>query len=229
MHYLITGANRGIGRELARQLLARGEQVSATAREPEKATELQALGEAAGGRLRVFRCDVGSDASARELGAALGETAIDVVINNAGILGEMASLETMDLAAALHTMDVNAFGPIRVSRAVLPMVRRGSRKCLVHITSGMGSIGDNTSGGAYGYRMSKAALNMASKSMSVDLLSEGILSVVVNPGWVKTDMGGQGASLPVETSAGNILALVERLTIKDTGAFFNHTGAKLEW
>jgi NAD(P)-dependent dehydrogenase (short-subunit alcohol dehydrogenase family) len=93
----------------------------------------------------------------------------------------------------------------------------------------MGSIGDNTSGGAYGYRMSKAALNMASKSMSVDLASEGILSVVVNPGWVQTDMGGSGAPLPVEGSAKNILTLIDRLRIEDSGSFFNHTGARFEW
>jgi NAD(P)-dependent dehydrogenase (short-subunit alcohol dehydrogenase family) len=229
MHYLITGANRGIGLELTRQLLARGEHVDATAREPEASADLKALGPASGGRLRIFRCDVGSDSSVRELGAALGDTAIDVVINNAGIMGEMASLEKMDLASALHTIDVNAFGALRVSRAALPMVRRGQRKCLVHITSGMGSIGDNSSGGAYGYRMSKAALNMASKSMSVDLAHEGIVSVVVNPGWVQTDMGGSGAPLPVETSAGNIIALIDRLKMSDTGSFFNHTGKKFEW
>jgi NAD(P)-dependent dehydrogenase (short-subunit alcohol dehydrogenase family) len=228
MRFLVTGANRGIGLELTRQLLARGDHVLATARVPEAAGELNGLGPA-DGRLQVLRCDVGSDSSVLDLAATIGEVAIDVVINNAGIMGEMASLEAMDLASALHTIDVNAFGPVRVSRAVLPMVRRGSRKFLIHITSGMGSIGDNTSGGAYGYRMSKAALNMASKSMSVDLASEGILSVVVNPGWVQTDMGGSGAPLPVEGSAKNILTLIDRLRIEDSGSFFNHTGARFEW
>jgi NAD(P)-dependent dehydrogenase (short-subunit alcohol dehydrogenase family) len=229
MHYVITGANRGIGLELARQIVARGGQVDTTAREPEAASELGQLARESNGRLRVFRCDVASDSSVRAFGAALGGAAIDVVINNAGIMGELESLETMDLASALHTIDVNALGALRVSRALLPMVRRGTRKCLVHITSGMGSISDNTSGGAYGYRMSKAALNMASKSMAIDLAPHGILSVVVNPGWVKTDMGGKGAPLPVEDSAAHILALIDRLRIGDSGSFFDHTGEKLEW
>lgn len=229
MHHVVTGANRGIGLELTRQLLARGDQVTATARHPESATELQALGAAAGGRLRVLACDVASDGSARALGEALAGEAVDVVINNAGIMGQKASLEGMDLMEALHTIDVNAMGPIRVSRALLPMVRRGQRKCLVHITSGMGSIGDNTSGGSYAYRMSKAALNMASKSMSVDLAREGILSVVVNPGWVQTDMGGAGAPLPVRDSAAHILALIDRLRPEDSGAFFNHDGSRYPW
>ncbi len=177
----------------------------------------------------MFRCDVASDSSVDALGQALAGAAIDVVINNAGVMGELESLEKMDLAEVLHTIDVNALGPVRVVRAVLPCVRRGARKCLVHITSGMGSIGDNTSGGAYGYRMSKAALNMASKSMSVDLGREGIASVVVNPGWVQTDMGGAGAPLPVEDSAAHILDLIDRLRPEDSGSFFNHTGAKYPW
>jgi NAD(P)-dependent dehydrogenase (short-subunit alcohol dehydrogenase family) len=229
MHHVITGANRGIGLELTLQLLARGDHVTATARHPEAATELQGLGAAAGGRLRVLACDVASDSSARALGAALDGTPVDVVINNAGIMGQMTSLEEVDLMDALHTIDVNAMSAIRVSRALLPMVRRGQRKCLVHITSGMGSIADNTSGGAYGYRMSKVALNMASKSMAIDLAPEGILSVVVNPGWVQTDMGGPRATLPVQRSAANIIALIDRLRPEDSGSFFNHDGGRYAW
>lgn len=229
MRYLVTGANRGIGIELVRQLLGRGHEIDATARDPGAASELRGLAAGSGGRLRVHACDIASDSSAEALGRALAGAAIDVVLNNAGVMGQLESLEQMDLAEVLRTIDVNALGPLRVVRAVLPCVRRGARKCLVHITSGMGSIGDNTSGGAYGYRMSKAALNMASKSMSVDLAREGIVSVVVNPGWVKTDMGGPRAPLPVEDSAAHILDLIDRLRPEDSGSFFNHTGAKYPW
>lgn len=229
MHFVVTGANRGIGRELARQLIEGGHSVDATAREPEAATELKAIASRSSGKLRVFQCDVGSDSSVLALARSLESTPIDVVINNAGVYGTDQSLERLDTAAALHTIDVNALGPLRVSRALLPMLRRGQRKFLVHITSGMGSIGDNTSGGSYGYRMSKAALNMASKSMAIDLARERILSVVVNPGWVKTDMGGPGATLAVETSARNILKLIDRLRLDDSGAFFDHTGDRIEW
>jgi NAD(P)-dependent dehydrogenase (short-subunit alcohol dehydrogenase family) len=229
MHFVVTGANRGIGLELTRQLIERGNSVDATAREPDTANDLNALAAGSHGTLRVFRCDVGSDSSVIAFARAIESTPIDVIINNAGVYGTDQSLERLDTAGALHTLDVNALGPLRVSRALLPMLRRGQRKSLVHITSGMGSIGDNTSGGSYGYRMSKAALNMASKSMSIDLAHERISSVVVNPGWVKTDMGGAGATLPVETSARNILKLIDRLRFEDSGAFFDHTGDRIEW
>ena len=229
MHYLITGANRGIGLELTRQLLGAGHDVHATARAPESADALGSLAGGASGRLHIHSCDVASDTSVAELATALGGAALDVVINNAGIFGEQKGLESLDLDDALRTFAVNALGSLRVTRAVMPMLRRGSRKCLVHISSGLGSIGDNTSGGLYGYRMSKAALNMASRTIALDYKKEGLISVVVNPGWVRTDMGGPGAPLDVATSASNLLAVIGRLRLEDSGAYFNHTGEAYPW
>ena len=127
------------------------------------------------------------------LGEARHEAAVDVVINNTGVSGRRAGLGDLDLEDVMRTFNTNALGAVRVTRAFLPHLRRGAGKRVAHISSGMGSISDNTSGGAYGYRMSKAALNMASKSMSIDLRGEGIISVVLNPGWVQTDMGGASA------------------------------------
>lgn len=229
MHIVITGANRGIGLELTRRYVLRGDRVDATARAPERAEELAELARASGGLLRVFRCDVADSASVHAFAEALGDTAVDLLVNNAGIMGKMQALADLDHADLLRTFDTNALGPVRVTGALLPHLRRGSRRKIVHVTSGMGSIGDNTSGGAYGYRMSKAALNMACKSMANDLRREGFTVIVVNPGWVKTDMGGSGAPTPVDESAKLMMDLFDRITPSDTGTFFDYRGHTWPW
>lgn len=231
MRAVITGANRGIGLELVRQLLARGDRVEATVRDPEAAPELAALRSP---RLVIHRVDVTEPASVTELAAALGDTAIDVLVNVGGVYGGAAqSLPQMAADLMLpdvrDTHDVNAVGPLRMSLALLPHVRRGTGKKLVHVTSGMGSIADNTSGGYYAYRMSKAALNMMSKSLAVDLRDEGIVSFVINPGWVQTRMGGSGAPTPVADSAAGILRRIDGATPQDSGEFLEWKGGRLAW
>ena len=230
MRALVTGANRGIGLELVRQLLARGDAVEACARHPDAA----ALTALACDRLRVHPLDVTDPASVAALAAALGDLPIDVVFNVAGFYGgphQSVALMARELALpeVARTFDVNAMGPLRVAVAVLPNVRRGAGKKLVHVTSGMGSISDNTSGGYYAYRMSKAALNMMSRSLAVDLHDEGITSVVINPGWVQTDMGGAGAPTPVDESVRGILTEVDRATLADSGEFLNWDGRRYAW
>lgn len=231
MRHVVTGANRGIGLELVRQLAARGDEVEACARNPADATELAAL---AGSKVRIHRLDVTDPASVRALAAALGDSAIDVVFNVAGVYGgprqslrQMA--EDLELGDVTRTFDVNATGPLRVAVALLPHVRRGTAKKLVHVTSGMGSITDNTSGGYYAYRMSKAALNMMSRSLAVDLRPEGITSIVINPGWVQTAMGGASAPTPVDESVRGILRAVDGATIADSGEFLNWKGNRYPW
>ena len=224
MRWVITGTNRGIGLELVRQLLARGEYVEAGVRDLDRAHDVHALGELAEGRLRVLQCDVGDDASVRAFADAIGPIAVDVLVNSAGVMGEMQSLEGLDMLDVHRTFDIDALGPLRVTRALLPALQRSATPRVVSITSGMGSISDNTSGGAYGYRMAKAALNMANKSMSVDLRARDVVCVVVNPGWVQTDMGGRGAPTPVEDSVAKMIALADALTIADTGKFLDWTG-----
>lgn len=231
MRVVVTGANRGIGLELVRQLKARGDTVEACARNPEAATELAAL---AGDRVRLHRVDVTEPASVRALADALGDAAIDVVFNVAGVYGgPRQSLRQMAEELALEdvadTFDTNAIGPLRVTVALLPHVRRGAAKKLVHVTSGMGSIADNTSGGYYAYRMSKAALNMMSRSLAMDLRGEGITSVVINPGWVQTDMGGGSAPTPVADSVRGILREIDKATLDDSGAFLNWKGNRYAW
>jgi NAD(P)-dependent dehydrogenase (short-subunit alcohol dehydrogenase family) len=224
MRVVVTGANRGIGLEIVRQLRARGDEVDAACRHPEHAKELRDLGG------RVHRCDVADDASVRAFAAELGNAAIDLVINNAGVSGgSHQQLRDMDFAEAVRTYEVDALGPLRVSLALLPNVRRGNAKKLAHITSGLGSIGDNRSGGFYGYRMAKAALNMASKSLAVELRGEGIVSVVVNPGWVQTDMGGKSAAVPVSDSVRGILHAIDNATLDQTGEFLDWKGGHYPW
>ena len=229
MHWVVTGTNRGIGLEFVRQLIARGDRVDAAVRRLERADPVRALGERAEGRLRVLQCDTADEGSVRAFADEIGDVAIDVLVNSAGVMGKLQSLEDLDFADVVRTYEVDALGPLRVTRALLPALQKGRSPRVVSITSGMGSIRDNTSGGAYGYRMAKAALNMANKSMSVDLRDRGICCIVVNPGWVQTDMGGDGATTPVAESVGKMIALVDGLKLEDTGKFLDFTGRVWEF
>jgi NAD(P)-dependent dehydrogenase (short-subunit alcohol dehydrogenase family) len=225
MRIVITGANRGIGLELVRQCLARGDTVIATTRNRSDAPALAALEK---GALTVLDCDVGDDASVRAFAAKV-PGCVDALINNAGVMGSMTSLQDIDFNDVQQTYSVNALGPLRVTGALLPQLRLSEVKKVLHVTSGMGSIGDNASGGAYGYRMSKAALNMGARSMAIDLKREGILVAVINPGWVKTDMGGAGAQIDVATSAAGILAQLQTLSAKNSGEFLDYEGKRWPW
>ena len=228
MRVIVTGANRGIGLELTRQLSRRGDEVEAGVRDPKRAGELAGLP-----RVRVHELDVSAAASVKAFAAAAGTAPIDMVFNVAGVIAKASGLgqlaEDLALEEAARTFDINALGALRVAIALLPAVRKGTAKKLVHLTSGMGSIDDNKSGGAYAYRMSKAALNMMSRSLAVDLRGEGIVSVVINPGWVKTDMGGSSAPTPVEESVAGILREVDRATLADSGEFLNWKGDRYPW
>ena len=225
MRIVITGANRGIGLELAAQYLARGDEVEAAVRRPEEATALRELG----GALRVHACDVSDDASVAAFASALGDVPVDVLINNAGVMGKMQALADLDMADILRTIDTNTLGVLRVTGKLLPHLKRGAGKKIVSISSGMGSISDNTSGGAYGYRLSKAALNMANRSMSVDLRRDGLIAVVMNPGWVQTDMGGSRAPTKVDDSVRAIIGLIDKLEPKDSGTFLDYRGHTWQW
>jgi len=229
MRAVVTGANRGIGLELVHQLLERGDSVAAAVRSPDKATDLVALAARFSSLLHVGRCDVAQDASVRSFAAGLGEAPVDLLVNNAGVLGKMQALADVDLDDMLRAYSVNALGAMRVTRALLPLLRKSQAPRAVHVSSDMGAIGRNVDGGAYAYRMSKAALNMASKSMAIDLAVDGIVSVVLNPGWVQTAMGGERAPVRVEDSVAGMLRIIERLTAADSGAFYDLSGAVIPW
>lgn len=229
MRCLVTGTNRGIGLEFVRQLAARGDSVVATAREPARASELQRLSQQHPSLVEVHACDVSIDASVASLAAAVGDRPLDVLINNAGVMGSHGRLGRLRFEEVLQTLNVNAVGALRVVQAVLPNLRRGSTKRLVQITSGLGSIGENASGGYYDYRMSKAALNMLAMNLAQELGGEGFVSIALQPGWVQTEMGGRGAPTRVEDSVSGMLRVIDALTAKDNGRFLGWDGRESAW
>jgi len=227
---LITSANRGIGFEFARQYLAEGWQVFAACRNPASAAALRNLEQRSGGKLSTLAMDVTDADSVRRAANKLDGAAIDVLINSAGIVGASGQrVGTVDYESWARVLEVNTLGPLRVLEAFLENLSRGERKLAVTITSGMGSIGDNTSGGSIAYRSSKAAVNMAMRSASIDLASRGIVCVVINPGWVKTDMGGPNATLTAEASVTAMRALIASLGREHSGKFFHYDGREYPW
>jgi NAD(P)-dependent dehydrogenase (short-subunit alcohol dehydrogenase family) len=220
---LITGANRGIGLELANQFAAAGFTVIGTARKPAEADELKALG------ARVEPLDVTEKDSVAALAASLRDTPIDLLINNAGISGQPPEdIEKLDVDAMAWTFNVNSLGPMRVTQALLPNLRAGKGKRIVQMSSVMGSIANN-SGGYYDYRASKAALNMLNVSLSKELGPQGFTCVALHPGWVKTRMGGPSAPMAVKDSAAGLLAVMTALTPDNNGQFMDYQGNQLPW
>ena len=227
---LITGANRGIGLEFARQYLADGWQVYAACRNPDSASELRRLADGGGHKLKVMALDVTNPSSTKAAAAELDDQAIDLLINNAGVMGARGqSIGNIDYDAWAKVLDANTMGPMRVAEVFVDNVARSERKLIVTITSGMGSIGDNTSGGAFAYRSSKAAVNMVMRSLAIDLAPRGITCVVVNPGWVQTDMGGPQATLTTTDSVKRLRRLIETLGPAQSGKFFNYDGREYAW
>lgn len=229
---LITGASRGLGLEYVRQWLARGHRVFALARDPAGSPDLAELAGRHPGTLTPVTCDVADDASVARAGAAVEGVVdgLETVINNAGVMGERRDPDDLDLAEVRDHFEVNALGPLRIVRAFLPLLRGGRPvRRLVHMTSLMGSVADNRSGDAYAYRMSKAALNMASRSLAIDLAGDEIVSVVLHPGWVRTRMGGRSAPLGVETAVGDLIRTIEGLDLGKSGGFYDREGAPLPW
>ena len=218
--YLITGANRGIGYEYCRQLKQRGDTVIAACRSASE--ELKQLG------VRVEEgIDITSDASVASLCDRLGDSAIDVLINNAGIV-KRVTLEDLDFDSIREQFEVNALGALRLTHALLPHLKAGSKIALM--TSRMGSIADNTSGSSYGYRMSKVALSMAGKSLAHDLKPRGIAVAILHPGLVQTRMTNFTTSgITPEESVKGLLARIDELTLENTGTFWHANGEVLPW
>jgi len=216
---VITGANRGIGLEMARQLLARGERVVAACRR--SSAELSGLGAEV-----VEGFDVTNDGAVASLVDRLGSTTVDLLVNNAGLLSD-ESLSDLDFDRIRRQIEVNSLGPLRVTAALVPLMAAGSKVAIV--TSRMGSIADNTSGGRYGYRMSKTAVNMAGRSLARDLADRGIAVAILHPGFVRTEMTGhQGLIDPPESAAG-LIARIDELTLQTSGGFWHANGEQLPW
>lgn len=223
---MITGANRGIGLGLVKQYVNEGARVFACCRKPDEANELKAVD----GDVTIYPLDITSAEDIASLSQTLKDASIDILINNAGIYGpRSALLGSLDYEAWGHVFAVDCMAPIQVSEAFIEQVARSERKIIACVTSKMGSIGDNSSGGSYIYRSSKAALNAAVVSMSIDLCPREISCILLHPGWVQTDMGGSNALIDVGTSALGMYTVLDHLTIDQTGIFFNYDGSIIPW
>lgn len=227
---LVTGANRGIGLEFTRQYLADGCSVIAACRNPEDAEELSALGNGSGGDLVVERLNLRSDdqvqSTAETVQQRFGE--LDLLINNAGVYGDDSDFESLDPEDLRVPFDVNCVGSFRVIRAFLDLLRQNQGN-VAFLTSLMGSVEDNRSGGSYPYRISKAALNMLGKTLAEDYRDEGIHVAILHPGWVKTRMGGPNAKITVEESVSGLRDVIANLDAERSGKFYAYDGEERPW
>jgi NAD(P)-dependent dehydrogenase (short-subunit alcohol dehydrogenase family) len=221
-HCLVTGANRGIGLALCKRLVDRGDQVIAACRH--SSAQLDALG----ARVETG-VDVGDPESVRRLGRALEGQPLDWLINNAGVLrrDQLGELNGDAIEGIYEQFRINSVGPVLVTQALAANLRPGSKVGIV--TSRMGSVEDNTTGGYYGYRMSKAAVNAAGKSLAMDLKARGIAVALLHPGYVRTDMVGGGGDVEPDTAAEGLIARLDELELETTGGFWHANGQRLPW
>jgi NAD(P)-dependent dehydrogenase (short-subunit alcohol dehydrogenase family) len=236
---LITGANRGIGLEFARQYLSRGDRVLATCRDPKKANELTKLTKSHRDRLLIVPLDVASEDSIKSARQAITPHAqsIDILINNAGIYStELGAdgqpsekLGTINADDALTILRTNAVAPVLIAQAFMDLLRQSEDPRIVNITSGYGSVSSNTGDFPYYYSASKAALNMFMRSLAGDPGARGVTTIVMSPGWVKTDMGTSAAPLEAKTSVAGMIKVIDNLTPDDNSRFLNYKGEEQPW
>ena len=223
--WVITGANRGLGLEFARQSLADGHTIIAGVRYPEQMDFHHE-------RMIVYQLDVASTESVATFAKNVQSSAasIDVLVNNAGRMdGRWQSLEEVDPELSLEVLNVNTIGPLRVSQALWPLLQGEKQTKVANISSLMGSIDDCMSGRSYAYRTSKTGLNMITKILAVEGQPDNITVTSYHPGWAKTDMGGERAPVPVSVSVQGLIELINQQTIERSGRFFEYTGEELPW
>lgn len=227
---LVTGANRGLGLEFCRQYAEADWKVLACCRKPEKATDLHNLA-AIYPALSLHALDVADFASIDRLSHELAAESIDVLLLNAGVYSDDSKngFGTLDYPLWLDSFVVNSQAPVKLTEVFLPQIQRSGRRLIVAISSLMGSMADNTSGGSLIYRSSKAALNAAMKSLSLDLADAGVGVLVLHPGWVKTDMGGPNAPTAPADSISGMRRVIEAYTPADSGRFIDYRGNEAPW
>ena len=223
---LITGSNRGIGLELVRQYATSGWRVIATCRNPVSVGELASLP----GKIEIHGLEVDDFAQVDGLARELKSTPVDVLINNAGVYGpKKYAVEEVDSLAWAEVLRVNVMAPLRVSTAFASHVAASQQRKIVCVTSKMGSMGDNGSGGAYIYRSSKAAVNAVMRSLARDFRDRGIVVALLHPGWVQTDMGGSDALISVAESVTGMRRVIEKLDPARSGTFMDYQGSAVPW
>ena len=220
---MITGASRGLGLEFARQFYNEEYRVIATCRNPKNANELHTIGD-----IDIHSLDVTDDKSVSNLADKLRGENIDILINNAGVIGQRDGFGRLNYDIWAETMDTNVFGPMRVAEAFRDNVMNSNKKQMIFITSRMGSITEAVPN-AYVYRSSKAALNMAVKCLSAELGEQGLIAVLFHPGHVQTDMGGQAAPVTPQKSIEGMKNQIVALTRDDNGRFLSYDGRQIPW
>jgi len=227
---LITGANRGLGLEFCKQYAVDGWQVLACCRLPQAASELLRFAEQYP-QISVLALDVEDFTQIEQLAVQLHDTPIDVLINNAGVYGDSAGhgFGQLDYSTWTKTLAINVQAPVKMAEAFLPHLKRGDKKLLVSISSLMGSIADNSSGGSIIYRSSKAALNAAMKSIAIELKEQAVGVLIFHPGWVKTDMGGDNAPLEAVQSVAGMRQAISAFSLEQAGSFVKYDGTPLPW
>jgi NAD(P)-dependent dehydrogenase (short-subunit alcohol dehydrogenase family) len=228
---LITGANRGLGLELARLCAARGDQVFAGCRFPERDTALQDLSEDYPGQISILPVDVADAASVNQSARQVSREidVLDMLINNAAMNAEGETLRTFDAEKATEQWRVNAVGSMLVAQKFLDLLKKGKSPKIINVSSEAGSISTMDHFRGYYYFGSKAALNIFTRSMAWDPDTAGIITIALHPGWVRTDMGGSNADLSVTESAEGILKVIARLTSEDNGRFYTWDGKEYPW
>lgn len=224
---LITGTNRGIGLEMAKQYATDGWQVVACCRDPKSATELQALA-SKHQNIKIMALDVADFSQIDALALQLKDHKIDVLINNAGVYPE-SSLSNVDFDDWATAFKINTMAPLKMVQAFMPLVATSQLKKIVTLSSKMGSLDDNTSGGSYIYRSSKCALNMVMKNLSIDLKQYGIAVITLHPGWVQTDMGGPNGLIDTQTSVTGLRKVIAQLSMANSGKFIAFDGKDIAW
>lgn len=223
---VITGANRGIGLGLVRCFAAAGHHVIAACRQPEHADALRQVK----GSIEILPLDVGNAESITAFAASVGSRSVDVLINNAGVMGgDKQGFKDMDYDAWLRTFEINTLAPFRLTSLLLPNLKQSSNARVVTVSSQMGAFGLDMGFGTYAYRSSKSAVSKVMQVLASELKADNIIVCPVHPGWVKTDMGGANAQLPVEQSAGGLFQLISNLTLAHSGRFWTWDGREHQW
>lgn len=230
MNILITGANRGIGLEMVKFSMEQGWSVFACCRNPHNAENLFNIAKLSNGQISVHIADMQELGTIQALSYELRNDAIDILINNAGIYGcDKNTFGSVDVESWLQAFQVNSIAPLKMVEAFSEQLLMGNRKLVACMSSKMGSMADNGYGNSYIYRSSKAALNAVVKSLSIDLKEQGIISVALHPGWVKTDMGGPDAEITTRQCVKQLFSNLSELTIKDSGRFIDIDGRDIPW
>jgi NAD(P)-dependent dehydrogenase (short-subunit alcohol dehydrogenase family) len=227
---LITGCNRGLGLEFAYQYARDDWQVHACARDPSHAEALQSLQARFPEQVTLHALDVNRDGQIRALDRALGDTTVDLLINNAGYYGPSGvTFGALEREFWRQVLETNTISPLMLTQVIYPRIVAGGLKTVAFLSSRVGSIAENGSGGGYYYRSSKTALNQTVRSLAIDLAPDGVKVVALHPGWVQTDMGGSNAPITPEESVTALRSLLAGVTREQSGSFLNYDGTALPW